>query len=308
MLDPDSKRTKSFAAPPAAPAAAPAPGEGTVAQNDAFADIKAKLAEYGLPASLAEWAWQELVNGNGESTVLLDLYERPEFHAAFPEIKQREQNGLPPISPAAILEYRQRGAELAKQAGLPQSFYDKPEDFSALISNGVSFDEFASRVRDAQLVAFSVPADVRDALKGVLGVGDFTALAFDPTAAVPVLERKIKEAEVVAGAARGGYALDAAGRAQVTDYLAGQQPGQSADALGKAFGDLTQQHELFVDLSGTGAEGGAISQQEQLSAAVGGNAGAQRRIADRAARRKASFQGSAGYAASQAGVSGLGAN
>ena len=284
----------------------PAPGAGSSDQNDAYADIKAKLTEYGLPASLADWAWQELVKGNGESTVLLDLYDRPEFKQAFPEIEQRKQNGLAPMSPAQILEYRQRGAELAKQAGLPASFYDKPEDFSKLIGNGVSFDEFATRVRDAQLVAFSVPADVRDALKGTLGVGDFTALAFDPTAAVPLLETKIKQAEVVAGAQRAGYALDAAGQAQVTDLLAGANAGGNVDALAKGFGDLAQQQQLMVDLTGTGAEGGGITQQEQLGAAFGGNVNAQRRIQDRAEKRKAQFAGSAGFGATQGGVSGLG--
>lgn len=282
------------------------PGAGSTEQNDAFADIKAKLAEYGLPTSLADWAWQELVSGNGESTVLLDLYDRPEFKTAFPEIEQRKTNGLAPMSPAQILEYRQRGAELAKQAGLPASFYDKPEDFSRLISKGVSFDEFATRVRDAQMVAYSIPSDVQEALKGTLGVGDFTALAFDPNTATPLLERKIKEAEVVAGAARGGFALDAANRAQVTDYLAGQQPGQSTEGLAKAFGDLTSQQQLFMDLSGNGTEG-TVTQQEQLGAEFGGNANAQRRIADRAAKRKATFEGGAGFSASQGGVSALGA-
>lgn len=277
----------------------------TVAQQTAAAQIKQYLLQLGFPTSTADqlssWAWGEIVKGKSFDEISLDITQQPAFKNEFPEIDLRKQAGLPPMSPAEILAYRQKGAELARAAGLPPSFYDQKSDFTNLIVNNVSFEDFANRVKAAQIAAYEVPADVREAFKGVLGIGDFTALAFDPKIASPLLDRKIKEAEAVTAAARTGYgSLTEAQRAQIVDSGVSFQ--QEQDVLGQ----LANAQELFLDISGNGTEGGAISRDEQISSQFAGNANAQKRIQDRAAQRKATFQGSAGFGASQQGVSGLG--
>src|SRR5436190_18401227 len=105
-----------------APAAAPAPS-GSKKQQDAYADLVNILGDYGL-ASLAPWAWNEIIQGASETQVLLDMRQTPEFKAAFPEIAMREKAGLPAISPGEIVSYRNSAIQLMRAAGLPKGFWD----------------------------------------------------------------------------------------------------------------------------------------------------------------------------------------
>lgn len=276
---------------------------GTAAQQTAAAQVRAYLVNLGFPAdtaaSLASWAWSEIVNGKSFDEIALDITQQPAFKAEFPEIEARQKAGLPPISAAQILDYRQRAAEAARAAGLPKTFYDSKDDFARLISADVSLDEFMTRIKDAQIVAYQLPADVRAQFAGTLGIGDFTALAFDPTVAAPLLERKINEAQAITAAQRTGFgALTEAQRNAVVDAGMGFEQQQ------QAFAQVQNAQELYSALD-AGEQG--ISKDEQIGAAFGGNLAAQQRIEARARRRKATFEGSAGFGASREGVSGLGA-
>lgn len=277
------------------------PGGGS---NASLADIKDWLTQFGFASAtadqLAKWAWDQIVNGASTAEIKLNITEQPAFKQEFPEIDARRSAGLPYMSPAEVVDYRRKAMEAASAAGLPKSFYDNKDDFTKLITSNVSLSEYMDRVKAAQTAAYLIPADVRASLSGVLGIGDFTALAFDPTVAAPLLERKIKEAEAATAASRTGFGS-----------LSEQQRGQVAESglsFGKqqeAFTDLTNAQELFLDLSGSGTEG-TVSRDEQISGTFAGNANAQRRIQQRAARRKAEFGGGSGYGASREGVSGLG--
>lgn len=281
------------------------PAPGSTARTTALAEVKEWLRQFGFAPStadaLAKWAWDQIVSGASPAEIKLDITEQPAFKTEFPEIQARREKGLPYMSPAEIVDYRRKAMEAANAAGLPKTFYDSNTDFTKLISSNVSLSEFMDRVKAAQVAAYQIPADVRAQFKGVLGIGDFTALAFDPNTAAPLLERKIREAEAITAAQRASYgSLTEQQRLSVVDS------GMSFAQQQEAFGTLANSQELFLDLTGTGAEGGAISRQEQISATFSGNANAQRRIQQRAARRRAQFEGSAGYAGSREGVSGLG--
>jgi hypothetical protein len=118
---------------------------GTKDQKDAYADLVNILGDYGL-ASLAPWAWNEILQGASETQVLLDMRDTPEFKTAFPEIELRKQAGLPAISPGEIVNYRNLATQYMRAAGLPAGFWDSNSDFTNLIASDVSLNELQQRI------------------------------------------------------------------------------------------------------------------------------------------------------------------
>jgi hypothetical protein len=279
--------------------AVPSTQATTQADRDALALIKSTLLMYGLPESLADWAWSEIVSGKGNSEILLDLRNRPEFKAEFPEIDELARKNLTPMSPGDIVAYRQRAREMMRAAGLPEGFYDSKDDFSKFIANGVSASELANRIQAAQNAAYNAPAEVRDTLaEWGLGHGDLTAFWLDPDKAQPMLERKYAAAQIAGAGKRTGYgSLD---EATATDLA---QIGVTADQAQAGFDTLASSRELFTPLDG-GED--AITKDEQLAATFRGNAAAQERISRRAAKRRAVFAAGGGFAEGNRGVVGLG--
>ncbi len=289
--------TKAVSGVVAGSPAQAAPGEGfTAEQTDALEQVRAQLDSYGL-GGLAEFAWNAIQQGRSAAEVIRDLQKTPEFQAEFPEIGVQRNTGQYVMTPAEIINYRRQATDIAKAAGLPSGFYDQKSDFTRLINGGVSLNEFAQRAAAAQRVAYQMPADVRAQFSDTLGIGDFTALAFDPTTALPLLERKVSEAEALTAAARSGYGMLNENERQTV-----AQSGLSFAQQQQAFGELTDNAELFTVLDSSET---LIGRSEQIGATFAGDANARRRIQDRAGKRKATFQGSSGFGATQEGVKGL---
>lgn len=277
----------------------------SAAQAEDLGTLAALFDQLGLPASLLDWAREQIVNGTSSTEIEIALQQRPEFKQAFPEIDAQRASGQYVMSPGQIIAYRTRAREMAQAAGLPRGFYDQPSDFTRLIVGGVSLDEFGQRVKAAQTAAYQVPQEVRDALSGVLGVSDFTALAFSPDEALPLLERKLIEAEAVTAASRSGYgALSEAERGVVAAAYGGATPGMAVlEDQTKRFGQLAVDTELYgaLDQGET-----AIGRGEQLGSQFSGDVKAAQTVENRRARRKAQFEGSGAFGATETGVRGVG--
>lgn len=286
------------------PVTAPDPNavDKFAAQRNALALIKTTLAQYGLPESLGDWAWSEIVAGKGSAEIMLDLRQRPEFKAEFPEIDARVKAKLAPLSPGDIVSYRQNARQLMSAAGLPQGFYDSKDDFTKLLVSDVSLAELNDRVQQAKDATFNIPEQAKRRLAEEFGVppgsGLLTSFFLDPERALPLITRDVNAAKIGARADLAGYGNLSNDTAR---GLADQGVSESQAAQG--FADLAVSDSLFnpIDAGET-----AIDQQAQLAAAFGGNADAQRRIEERRARRKAQFAGGGGFAETQKGLVGLG--
>lgn len=276
-------------------------GGTPVAQVDpsALADITSILDQYGL-GSLAQWAWGELTAGKTESQVVLDLYNTPEFNAAFPEIGLRQQAGLPPISPADILSYRDQAMQLFRAAGLPAGFYDSPSDFTQFIAQDVSLSELQQRVNLASQAVYQAPKAVLDAFQRDFGVGPggLTAYFLDPSRAEPLLQQQFAAAQIGGAGTLAGYGTDAS----LDTRLAGE--GVTFQGALSGFSDLGAKRQLFNPLPGE--NGRAITADQQIGAEFEQNATDQALINTEAARRRAQFQGGGGFAQSSQGFTGLG--
>lgn len=298
--NPNPKDTTPTPNATVAPGAAPAPEAPatTTFDGDAFATIKAVLAEYGLE-SLAGWAKDSLIEGKSDAEVLLELRDRPEFKNEYSEIELRKAKGLPPLSVAEIINYRKNAAQLMRAAGLPQGFYDGKDDFTKFIAGDVSLSELNDRVQGAREAAYSAPAEVRAALREQYGVDDggLTAFFLDPDRAQPLIEKQYSAAKIGGASFRTGYATTTAQREQLADL------GVTAEQAQQGFGALAESSELFTPLN---AGEDAIDVDEQLGAAFGGNAAATQKIEKRRSGRRAQFGGGGSLASSQQGVVGLG--
>ena len=277
------------------------PTPGSPEQQSALAYIRGILADYGLPDTLADWAWDQIVGGTSAEQITLDLYDRPEFAARFPAIVERRNLGLPPISPAEYVAYERAAGQLLRASGLPPGFYDERTDFTRLIAGDVSINELNQRLSsDGWEKVAAAPPEVRDAFGQFFGVqGDAALAAFylDPDRAVPVLRRMAAQADI-AGRARlaGGLNLTAERAGELADIgIQGMQAQQAAANVAERSALFTESVSETEDLTG---------EREGLNAALGiGDASS---VTRRQQQRVGAFSGGGGAAGSQEGLAGLG--
>lgn len=271
--------------------------QGTADQQNALAYIQTVLDQYGL-GGLSQWAWQEIVSGKSESQVLLDMQQTPEFKAAFPEIQQRLDAGLPAISPADVINYRTQARQIMQAAGLPADFYDQPSDFSPFIVGDMSLQELSDRVNLAKTAAYEVPQTVRDHLANYYGLdeGHLAAAFLDPTRAEPVLARQFAAAQAGGAAATTGFGDITRSQAENLADL-----GVTASQAQSGFSQLAHMRQLMNPLPGENTTG--ISPDQQMQAEFGGNAAQQDRILAEQRRRLAPFAGGGSFAQGQSGTS-----
>ncbi len=260
------------------------------------------LKQYGLQ-SLGAWAWAryaQLGGGAGAfQQIAVEMVEQPQFLKRFPAYKILAERGEA-MSPAEMISYEQTARQIFHAAGIPQGFYDSPDDLARFMVNDVSASELQSRVQLAQGAALTAPQDVKDALRDYYGLdaGHLTAYFLNPTKALPLLQQDFTAAQIGADANRTGFG--AISREQAT-HLA--QIGVTDQQAIAGFSELGEQAGLF-EQQVTGED--QIDQATQLAAEFDNSAAARLRIKRRAESRLADFSGDTGFEVQQGGVGGLG--
>jgi len=268
--------------------------------------LQALLDRYGL-GSLTPWISESLIKGVSEEQIMLELYDRPEFKRAFPEIEARrlaaEQTGLAytPISPEDVLNYRTQARELMRMYGLPSSFYSQDSDFFNLIVDDVSMDELNWRLETASQRVFTAPPEVRSVFGELFGAGSddaLFALFVDPDRAQPLLEDMVQRAEIGGAARRFGFDMTPLGMQRLEQYNITYQ-----QAL-EGFSALDVQRGLFAETISEEEDLEALDEGVEATFGIGG--GAVEKVQRRAQSRVASTKGQSGGGAEERGVTGLG--
>lgn len=276
--------------------------EDNAGKRDALASIRATFQRYGLPDTLATWAWDQLIAGKSEAEIMLDLYERPEFQARFPAIAEARRLNKPAISPAAYIEFEQTTRALARQAGLPEGFVDDDRVARWLVG-GVSPREAETRIVSYIGEALKAPPVVREEMERIYGiqnsVGALAAYFADETKTLPLLERQFTASRIAGTSRQTGY-----GSLQQTEAERLAALGLSQGQTQEGFTTLAGSTELFDPL--VGQRGDAISRERQLAAVFEGDAAARNDITKTGRQRAGVFEGGGGLAVSDEGVSGLG--
>lgn len=264
------------------------------------------LARYGL-ASLTRWAEQAIIDGKSPEELELELYDRPEFQAAYPEIelrrKQAQATGISvePISADQILAYRAQARAMMRSRGLPSSFYSQDADFRDLIVNDVSLDELNGRLQLSVDRVRQAPPQVRsmfDEITGGLGDNALFSLFFDPTKSMDYLEDLVQEAEAGGAARRFGFNLSAIQRNRIADLNIDYSQAT------EGFAALDAQRGLFEE--SLYEEVDFTAEEEGTEAVFGLEGGAEERLRRRAETRTAQTAGGAGGLAEDRGSTGLG--
>lgn len=274
-----------------------------VTQNDAVAILSQELESWGFGQAAVNWAKQQIQSNNSIDQILYSLRQQDFYkNSIFGQVAaERTKQGLPAMTEAQILSYKDYAIGLAQQAGLPQGFITDTE-LTTLMGSDVSTAELDARITQGYQAAIKTSPDVLQQLQDYYGVtpGQLAAYYLDPTRALPLIQNQFTSAQIGAQATRTGYgSID-----QQTALLLAQQ-GTTDTTAKTGFTDLAKQHELFTALPGSGEQD--INQAVQLGAEFGGNATDQKAITQRAQQREAVFQGDYHFAETQnRGITGLG--
>lgn len=261
------------------------------------------LGDPGLARSLTRWAWgrfKELGGGtdptNAYQIIDLEMRERDEFKARFPAYDALRAQGQA-WEPGEIIAYERRAKEALGRLGAEEDYTNA--EIQQWLIGGVSQAELDDRI-DMAYQAAQAPSEAADALRRMYGLDGSLLARFwlDPDRTQAKIEQMWRAGTIGASAQIAGFGGLSAGEAEM---LAGRVGAEQAQ---QAFGGLVAQRDLMAQQVG---EADAVSRDQQI-AAVSGDARAQEFIQRRLRRRQAQFEGAGGFAASRAGVVGLGSN
>lgn len=182
------------------PAPTNVPAKGlTPEQQLAWYELTSTLNNYGL-GGMSERVKQYLIdNGTQDKTRLrLWIYDQPEFKARFPALESLKNKNRA-ITPEQYIELEKQYKGAMRAAGLNDNFFDAPNDFTDLIANEVTPDEFRSRIQDGYNRVANTSPLVRQAFQNYFGIQGDQALAsffIDPEKSAPALMRAAAAAEI----------------------------------------------------------------------------------------------------------------
>jgi hypothetical protein len=254
------------------------------------------------------WLWQQLIGGVDTAEELRAAVEQTDvWRDRFSVIvaqRERQARGEPVrvMEPGEVIEYEQRAAQLMRQYGLPDWFYDQASDFNDVILNGISVAELESRLAGAYNTVANLDPSIRETFEQFYGVsqadGALQAYFLDPNRTEAQLER-VALAAYAGGVARDfGLELD---RDQAELFsLYDRTPAGIVQ-------DLTEINaQSLLAREGVG-EADDLDTTTVFDAVVRGDAESRRLLEGRAIRRQANARaGGGGALATNDGLIGLG--
>lgn len=268
--------------------------------TDALAIIDQALSVYGLQ-NLSTWAWDEITSGATTNQVLVDMYSTPQFKARFPGIFIRQQNGLPPISPADYVTYEDNFKQLLNQygGGVLNEIYNQDE-ITKLIGGDTSIPEVQQRLQDGFAEISTAPVQVRSAFAQMFGPAGDAALAayvMDTSIAAPVLEKHVLAAQLQGTAAMSTVDINNALAMQLA------QAGETTSQMGNVATQVGTEAPLYTPQVGRTM---TPTQTAGVAAATGVSAEAEAEVAAATSEAEGAFKGGGQAEQSQYG-SGIGA-
>lgn len=287
---------------PHKPGTKPKPQGGGLNQNqqNAFDYFMSILQSYGLDGfrEIAKVVRKAIIDGITDPNQLdLLVRDTEAWHQRFAGNDQLVKNGGNALSVAEYLSVENSMRQVMSQAGLPQGFYDSPDDFAKFIGSSVSAAELQGRVTDAVDLMNRHDSAIQDQLASMgLSKGDLLAYYLDPKRALPLLQTKYQTTLIGAAARRAGAATS-------NDYA--QQLAELGVSEGQAIQGYGQVAEITPALKQLGDIYGQDYTQSDAEAEIfQGGSGAKRRSLS--SQERGTFSGSSGTSQSSLGRSGSG--
>ena len=229
----------------------------TGANRDAYDSLVNLFTSYGL-GSLAPTIMGYVQQGYGSDTITVLLQQTDAYKQRFAGNAIRQQNGLSVLSPADYLSAEQSYQAVMRAAGLPQGFYDSPQDFTNFIGQNVSASELQSRVTLASQATLTASPAYTQALQQMgLSKGDLTAYFLDPTKALPLLQQQANTAAIGSEALQRGLTFDQSYATQLA------QAGFTQSQAAQGYGQISQEFNTFNQIAQQYGQGYTYGQEEQ---------------------------------------------
>lgn len=254
-------------------------------QQGAFDLLNDMLGQYGLSALSGELRNIILSGITDQTQITLQLQDTATWKTRFRGNEILRQKGLPVLSVAEYLSVEQSYSQVMKNYGLPEGFYDDPDDFAGFIGNSVSPNEIQQRAQMySDLVKREDPA-VRDQLLSMgMSQGDIIAHMMDPARAMPLLEQKYRSALIGGAARRNGLAGDGAQRLAALGVTEQQAIAGYRD-IGEQLGDVSLLGDIYGD---------PIDQTDLENETFAGDGTVTKKKKRLASQERAAFSGSSG--------------
>jgi hypothetical protein len=259
----------------------------TSSQQSAFDIMKDMLTQYGL-GSLTGTLQNILLSGITDQTeISLQLQGTQEWKTRFAGNELLRQQGLPVLDVAQYLAVESSYAQVMKNYGLPQGFYDDPSDFSKWIGSSVSPNEIQQRAQMYADVARREDPALTDQLRAMgLGDGDILAYMMDPNRALPLIQQKYQTALIGGAARRAGLTPDTAYAQHLADLgVTEQQAAQGYGQIATELPGVEKLGQIYND---------SISQSDLESETFDSNGAVTNKKKRLASQERAAFSGSAG--------------
>ena len=259
----------------------------TRTQQSAFDLMLGMLKEYGLD-SLSGVLQGLIVGGDTDANVLqLKLQDTQEWKTRFAGNEILKQNGLPVMSVGEYLSTERSYAQVMRNYGLPQGFYDDPSDFSKWIGGSVSPNELQQRAQAFADIANREDPAITSQLESMgMNKGDILAYVMDPDRAMPLVQKKYQQTILGGAARRAGVVADNGYLGHLADMgVNEQQAAQGYGMIGEGLNAMQRMGSIYGEQFGQGDFEGAVFDQ---------NAEATQKQKRLASRERAEFGGSSG--------------
>ena len=160
----------------------------------------------GIGGNLGNVVLAAIRDSHSASEAIATIRNSDAYAARFPGNVALLKAGKAVLSESEYLSQERSYRQVLKDAGLPNSFYDKPDDFGKWIAADVSPAEVASRAKSASDLVNSQDPATLAAFKSYYGIdkGHLAAYFLDPTKAAPILEKQAAAASIGAEAIHEG--------------------------------------------------------------------------------------------------------
>lgn len=220
---------------------------------------------------------------------------------------ERVKNGLSELLPATYIAMEQGYKQAMLKHQMPQTLFDDPNDFAALIANDVSAVEVNDRLQKASdYINYSGNAEVKKQLRELYGMTDaeMAAYVLDPKKTMTYLDsesrRNLNRANVGGAAVTQGVDLDKALRDEIGNYYDSVNSAYTstyADSTTK-FGSVAQESPAYQRLGALSSEVATADELVREQFNLTGAAGVTQKKKGLASQERARFSGQSGLGAS----------
>lgn len=281
----------------------------TPSNSSALDDIVSIMKQVGL-TQLATDAYTQWKSGVPVSKIMDDIQSSQVYKDRFPGMASLAAAGKR-ITESAYIAKEQADIDMMKAYGVDTSVFGTTAQLGKLISNNVNTADLQQRLADVRDVVLSQDKNTLQYAKDTYGLdaGDITSYILNPELMFPVIQAKTKAFQMGGAALQAGFkGLGDAGQlsqAQAEDLVSQGVTQQQAQ---QGFVTAANLQPLGAVLPGSSAtDMSTVSNQDLINAAMGTDALAQQKLKKAQQIRTSEFQQGGGFAATQAGVKGIGA-